>query len=151
MGYLWQDWMMYFQEIRIRCLCFDSSMLAITACFSRFLPVLYRAQGLSCALQSFLFTAMHPPKTECSLLPTSQKPLTDPVTSCAFPSSQHCSFWELLGEVAHRIVNNWSSPFGYVRLLSTLDRWALQTRKQYQQNICPLFSLYIEFSVYHSG
>lgn len=35
--------------------------------------------------------------------------------------SQHCFFWELPGEVAHRIVNNCSSPFGCVRLLSTPD------------------------------
>ena len=37
-------------------------------------PVLHGARGLSCALQSFLFTAVHPPKTERSLLPTPQKP-----------------------------------------------------------------------------
>jgi len=37
-------------------------------------PIPQGAQGLSRARQGFLFTAVHPPKTERALLPTPQKP-----------------------------------------------------------------------------
>lgn len=82
-------------------------------------PVFHGAQGLSCALQSFLFTITHPPKTAHALLPTSLKPYKDPITSCDLPSLQPLFFWELAGEGSHRIVNNRSSPFGCVRLPRT--------------------------------
>lgn len=96
-----------------------------------FSSALHGAQGLSHAVPSFLFTATHPLKAVCTLLPTCPKPYTDPVTSCAFPSSQPFFFWELPGEGSHRIVNNRSSPSGCVRLLRPLgfpDKETISTK-----------------------